>query len=74
MTPLEQLDAYAAQDRWFKHDPKIGTGDTRDECAPKAFDALRAVLDIADDCRRITGARTVGESIESAITTALAAS
>lgn len=44
--PLKQVDAYAAQDRWFELDPNMGTGSSRDECAPKAFDALRAVLGV----------------------------
>lgn len=38
MTPLEALDAYAEQSN--------RGAISRDGCAPKAFDALRAVLDI----------------------------
>ncbi|MFD5245038.1 hypothetical protein ACFWIW_10865 [Amycolatopsis sp. NPDC058340] len=55
MTALEQVDTYAAQDRWFELNPNIGTGNTRDECAPKAFDALREVLKIHREHESVDG-------------------
>ncbi|MFI6304308.1 hypothetical protein ACIBCH_20755 [Amycolatopsis thailandensis] len=72
LTAREQLDAYAA--KWMPSHTDTGVDDTAGTYFPEVFAALRAVLDVADDCRNITGARTVGDAIESAITTALEAS
>lgn len=73
MTAREQLDAYAATLLTDLHMELVRFDDTIETVAPEAITALRAVLDIADDCRNITGARTVGDAIDSAITTALEA-
>lgn len=71
MTARDHVDAYEGE--CLREFPAAEIREGR-VVAPKAFAALRAVLDVADDCRNITGARAIGDTIESAITTALEAS
>lgn len=67
MTPQEQLSAY---ENGYQEDLGVG----RYACAPKAFEALRVVLDLADRYDRLNDrmwTTSAADEIRAAITTAL---